>query len=572
MLGMDSHSVDVQLPANSEGKNKQRRIDVPMRSFQGGYYPQLIALYTHLGVNFREADFTYSFAQIDSNAPSLRTADASKRKITTFMIYDGASGQKGISVPSSYFPTGTLTLWDTMVGYMAYAFSAFVLVLFSLRMAFHSLPIRSTDSSSKPPSHTVSFRTTFWGLSSTPVTIRLPRYLLPVIVRPAPNVTFREWIQSTTPRSTLSRWLGLDKRWMAFAEDILIPLFSAVCTASEEAIWEHPVEEFLDFAYLTIGTHHYVVQNGVRDVVDRISSPLKKDNIHLSSPIVSLVYTSPSSSSHSSPKIDIHCTNHTVYSGFDHIIFATQANQAMSILNTYIDSIPLGTRHRERVGEQIECLRGFGYVKNVVVNHTDSTVMPDSRRDRRDLNLMMARAQFRRCNQSQSQSGECGQQQQCGEGDGDLNVVPPTFAMATHMLTGSEGVYQTTNPVVHIEEEGVLSVARLERAVVTVKSKAALKELWVEDSVVDKQEEEEGGGLSWGCAAVARGRLGRLQGAGVREEEGEEDAPGIWLCGSYAYGGIPLLEGCVVSARLVVEEGVWAVEGVSGREKGQMRV
>lgn len=154
-----------------------------------------------------------------------------------------------------------------------------------------------------------------------------------------------------------------------------------------------------------------------------------------------------------------------------------------------------------------------------------------------------------------------------------MNVVPPTFAMATHVLPGTDGVYQTTNPVVPIEEGKVLSVTRLERAVVSVGSKEALAGLWVEHlpsstsapshTHSPTKEDSEAGTLKWGCAAVARGKLGGLQGAGAGS-----GVPGVWLCGSYAYGGIPLLEGCVVSARLVVEEGVWASEGVDWREVG----
>jgi len=51
--------------------------------------------------------------------------------------------------------------------------------------------------------------------------------------------------------------------------------------------------------------------------------------------------------------------------------------------------------------------------------------------------------------------------------------------------------------------------------------------------------------------------LGPLQGAMVGE-----DGPRIWMCGAYAYCGIPLLEGCVVSGRNVVEKGILAHEGV----------
>lgn len=62
----------------------------------------------------------------------------------------------------------------------------------------------------------------------------------------------------------------------------------------------------------------------------------------------------------------------------------------------------------------------------------------------------------------------------------------------------------------------------MERAVLTVDSKAALRELVGSD-----------------------GQLGELQGGA-----------GVWMCGSYAWEGIPLLEGCVASAKLVIEKGV----------------
>lgn len=41
------------------------------------------------------------------------------------------------------------------------------------------------------------------------------------------------------------RFLELDVRWQLFVEDVLVPLFSAVCTTARETVWEHPVEEFL---------------------------------------------------------------------------------------------------------------------------------------------------------------------------------------------------------------------------------------------------------------------------------------------------------------------------------------
>lgn len=49
------------------------------------------------------------------------------------------------------------------------------------------------------------------------------------------------------------------------------------------------------------------------------------------------------------------------------------------------------------------------------------------------------------------------------------------------------------------------------------------------------------------------------------------DGPGVWLCGSYAHPGIPLLEACVNSALNVVENGVFAVEGVDVKAEWAVR-
>lgn len=206
------------------------------------------------------------------------------------------------------------------------------------------------------------------------------------------------------------------------------------------------------------------------------------------------------------------------------------------------------------VEAQRRCLQRFTYRPTVVVNHTDSTLLPDTVQDRRELNLIMANASFRELNPAPH--------------DDDENVLPATYAMATHVLeapsntrsapwpsTAPRKAYQTTNPIVPISEEHILSVARLERAVLTMDSKVARRKL-----------HSEGRRWWWQCAAESRGQLGPLQGAGLLEgPAGARETPGIWFVGSYAFSGIPLLEGCVVSARNVVEQGIWKTEGVKGR-------
>jgi microfibrillar-associated protein 1 len=168
--------------------------------------------------------------------------------------------------------------------------------------------------------------------------------------------------------------------------------------------------------------------------------------------------------------------------------------------------------------------------------------MPDNAQDRRDLNLIYL---------DLASGLEPMKDEFCKEPE----LLPLSYTMATHILTRPTGfpahipaIYQTTNPIMLPRTECVLSVATLERAVVTAKSKRALKGLYVEDQR-----------KWWQCAGQGRSRLGELQGAGrLSGVEG----PGFWICGSFAAAGIPLLEGCVVSARNVVEQGIWKAEGI----------
>lgn len=170
--------------------------------------------------------------------------------------------------------------------------------------------------------------------------------------------------------------------------------------------------------------------------------------------------------------------------------------------------------------------------------------MPDNTKDRRDLNLI--------CLDLASNLGPIAELKREDE---NPETLPASYTMATHILKQPTGfpahlhdIYQTTNPIIPPRAECVLSVAALERAIVTAKSKEALKGLYRED----KRK-------WWQCAGQGSSHLGELQGAGrLSDVEG----PGIWICGSFAAAGIPLLEGCVVSARNVVEQGIWIAEGI----------
>ena len=68
-LGMDAHSVDVVLPGK-DGSPTPMRIDVPLRVFSEDYYPNLCALYRHLGLELHREDYSASMHQASSSSSS----------------------------------------------------------------------------------------------------------------------------------------------------------------------------------------------------------------------------------------------------------------------------------------------------------------------------------------------------------------------------------------------------------------------------------------------------------------------------------------------------------------------
>lgn len=287
--------------------------------------------------------------------------------------------------------------------------------------------------------------------------------------------------------------------------------------------------------WLTLGSDHYVVNHGVRDVVQRLSAHTPPQNIHLSTPISSI--TQDAQHPH---LVSVKSGSH-VFEGFSHVVLATEAIHAAPILESYRDA--LGTAspsHNQFIGEQIDCLRKFSYIPTIVINHTDDTLLPDNVADRRELNFMALDPRFRH-NPDPSELD-----------DSSTYKGPETYTMATQILPRPKGypdhlppVYQTTNPIVSPKPGRILSVSRLLRAIVTLESKVALQDLIKETGI-----------KWWQTAGQGEARLGRLQG------RAHDADPSFWLCGSYAYSGIPLLEGCVVSARTIVEQGILASEGI----------
>jgi predicted NAD/FAD-binding protein len=253
-----------------------------------------------------------------------------------------------------------------------------------------------------------------------------------------------------------------------FAEDILIPLFACVATCSPEELLDYPAAEFLEYIVKTFGQVHYTVRDGVKTVVDGLLVDIsRRDQVHLDCELVSmrrsLLHPGKLELEDSAGQILL----------FDHIIFATQANQAVSLMQTYHKSLSdepvredaLLAQERKR----IDALKQFRYTHSAVVNHYDS-----------DCTLGISAANKRMLNIATWQDLP----PQSGQKADTSKQVSGNYTMATHnlsiahpRLTTLKGkpLLQTTNPTVDIAEEYIVSKKRFERAIVTRQSKRALE-------------------------------------------------------------------------------------------------
>jgi hypothetical protein len=276
-----------------------------------------------------------------------------------------------------------------------------------------------------------------------------------------------------------------------------------------------------------------VVIDGVQNAISKLKSRIS--HIHLSSFITAVELDSQdrrlASITYSRPD------GFHVDRGFHHVIFATEANSAAHLLSLYAASLTsAATRHNQSIQKLIQRLSSFHYCTSVVLNHTDRQLLPNNELDIRDLNFVSSVNE----RQSDAFSSPC---------------VSPSFTMATHVMLPPKGcphskpIFQTTNPIIPPKSDSLLSEAKLPRAVLTLQAKEALKDLY-----------QQRASRWWQDKNAPESKLGVLQGAGRLDDDNH---PGMWICGSYAYPGIPLLEGCIVSSRYVVEDGIFRCEGVT---------
>ncbi|OXG96093.1 hypothetical protein C345_00480 [Cryptococcus neoformans A2-102-5] len=481
-LGFYSESIEVDQSLAEITRDKSRGqkwiIDVPMRGFQGGYYPKLLSLYTHLGLPVVPVNYTFSFSSSQS----------------TYFIHSGASGASIPSLPSEAF-TGPSRLARALMKLLGVALCYLLLIALSFAAWHDLLP--------QP-------------LSSTTLTVRqFTAYLSSFLTYPI-----------RIPAIGLSPWTPLGNIFEDFMGTLVLPLFSAVGTMTAADVWAMPVRLLLEYVHITLGTSHYHLGDGFSsaDVARQLSAPIKDqgpDYVRLKTEVVGLEYASGGGVKIRLRSVgDLEMTADETLR-VEKVVLATQASVARCLLRNLEESLKQWgeEKERRRIGKIIQGLQSVKYRETVVVNHMDTSVLPPLA-DRRDINLHLP------------------------SGPGSLQEIHPSpsppyfkptseriYAMATQIIypkdPNGQPVLQTTNPVMSIDSKRVLSVSKLERALAISNPHEILPLLQPHS-------------------------LNAL----------------VYLAGSYVYPGIPLLEGCVGSAKEVVKS---ILEGEKYRAESELR-
>ncbi len=219
----------------------------------------------------------------------------------------------------------------------------------------------------------------------------------------------------------LGSWLDRQRFSPEFAEGFLIPTFAAVCTCSSAAVRAYPARVILDYLTrgLTFGGVRRVVL-GTREVVTRLTEP-----VHSVRCGIKVQRIAPAADG-------IRVTWEGGEGHFDHVVVATQANQAAGMLDA--------AYRREK-----EALERFAYESSEVVVHTDERLAPRDRRHWAPVNIITAPGHDKPMATIW------------------MNRVQPGLAKLSP-------VFQTWNPILAARPETIKAQARFERPLVNAAS------------------------------------------------------------------------------------------------------
>ncbi|KAI1314466.1 hypothetical protein EDD11_002129 [Mortierella claussenii] len=560
------------------------RMDVPMRSFFPEYYPNLVRLYHSIGVKFHDADNTLACFDVTFDPNSATPAsDPSARLKKDVNIEAPYLSSRSYKVSADH----TITLPDLppLSVFNPYPFARRLLGYYRIARDYVKVLTVSKEFMTEGRMMEIGKDKSEWGNGR--------------------QASLREFLVNG----------GYSHDFSAF----FVPLFACVCTCSFDRMMEYPACVVLEYVArcMPFGRMQFV-SSGVREVTENLSKNI--DTIHYNSMVEKILGADPQAVAQGKQAPIILVDAKGVHREFDHVIFATQANQAATMLAGQQASKPLpkpyvtsrdkeydesnyGRREEhdstdpetpkdvtpETISSDhpfyrhIQTLSKFPYERTQVVCHTDTSFLPKNPSSWRLLNIAKATNADILASPLDKVAAELEQQTQLTTGYSirpyaesnsstsnsdreltnrkrghDSGISSPEVhsgsstptstasqsynsAMATHIMNNTASslgtttkFLQTTNPIFQPKPDTVISSAWFERAVVNPESMKAVDEL-------NQQMEDQTNRLL--TAAVSSSSSASTTSVSDR----------VWFVGSYAYPGIPLLEGCVVSAVQVME-------------------
>eukprot|EP01136_Pigoraptor_vietnamica_P008638 Opistho-1_new@44210 len=287
---------------------------------------------------------------------------------------------------------------------------------------------------------------------------------------------------------------GLD-----FVQKFLVPMLTIICTCSFESILNYPAEDIVEFMLcLTLrGEGCRRATGGTTEIVALLSKHATSKRCNA---VIDKVWSEVVDGDRTSVCVK---TAEGVVERFDHVVIATQANHAFSIL-------------RDPLPEHVASIGAIRHESSAVVLHRDPRLMPARRKDWSPCNVFVNVARG---------EGSCTAWQNRIQTENDV---------------GAADLFQTWNPLIEPEDKLTIAKSYFDRPIVTLETRERLRRL----------ASVQGHNNIWFCGAYSLPGIPLLENAvrsGLAVAEAIAPAKRPWKAGTRQHDGLLEASGSVVS-------------------------